>query len=327
MCLSKTGPEPTALFVTDAPIPVPTAGKLRLKLFAASINPVDSKFPFWLPMVPASAPQPFVLGVDGAGCVDALGEGVTEWAVGDRVAVHVFLIEGAGTFAEYCLADAAACVRLQPGISFEAAAAVPCAGWTAYKALVIKSRLSPSQSVLITGGNGGVGGFACQIARVLGAGPIITTCSPAAFERVKALGATHAIDYHSPDIVAQVRAIVPAGVNCVLDCVSSESATSLLPCLAIDGSMCAVAGVVSRGGAGDSYMQGWSVHDISLGGAAYRSGIPESLAAIGEAFSVMMSSGEWPISPMIQRVVALHEVPALLGMSSVGKIVVRIADE
>ena len=92
---------------------------------------------------------------------------------------HNFVFNGTGTFAEYAVVPAASAVKLPASIPFDVAAAVPCAGWTAYKAVVTKLKASAGQSIFITAGNGGVGGFALQIAKHLGCNPIITTCSPA----------------------------------------------------------------------------------------------------------------------------------------------------
>lgn len=261
--------------VETVPIPEPGPGKIRIRLQAASVNPVDAMVSFWGGLLPQPPPAPFILGVDGAGVVDAVGEGAG-WSVGDRVVVHANLLEGAGTFAQYCVAHSQACVRIPDSITFQDAAALPCAGWTAYKALLTKLRVdTPSslpRSILITSGNGGVGGFAIQIAKHFGLCPIIATCSPGSAARVTGLGATHTIDYNSPDIIAAVRAICPAGVDYCVDCVSSESATALLSSLALDGQLATIAGVVTRGGDGDTYLKGVSVHDVCLGPVAYGQG-------------------------------------------------------
>ncbi len=104
--------------------------------------------------------------------------------------------------------------------------------------------------------------------------PIITTCSSSSVARVTALGATHTIDYRDGEVAPAVRAICPSGVDCIMDVVSGASATSLLPALAFDGQLASVAGVVTRGGDGDAYFSGWTVHDVSLGAAAYMSQRP-----------------------------------------------------
>jgi NADPH:quinone reductase-like Zn-dependent oxidoreductase len=86
------GVTPAAASLRTVPVPQPTRGEIRLRVVAASLNPVDGKFAWWSSLLPATAraadAPPFVVGVDAAGVVDGLGEGVTDWAVGDRAVVH-----------------------------------------------------------------------------------------------------------------------------------------------------------------------------------------------------------------------------------------------
>jgi NADPH:quinone reductase-like Zn-dependent oxidoreductase len=174
-------------------------------------------------------------------------------------------------------------------VSFAAAAAVPCAGFTAYQALHRKLHVQKGQSILITAGSGGVGGFAIQLAAIAGLKPIIATCSASNVDYVRALGANEVIDYTSENVVERVLAITdgspPAafvfhpvgpyhpflvrisgvGVDCAVDCVSGESATSLLPAIAFNGGLVTIVGEVQ--GAVPEQGRAISVHGLALGGA------------------------------------------------------------
>ncbi|CUE71467.1 alcohol dehydrogenase, putative, partial [Bodo saltans] len=319
----------------DAPIPndIP-ADHVRVRVHAASLNPVDGKYDNWKGLMEREAggsSQPFVLGLDGAGVIDALGSSVDSerWQIGSRVAFHLWLGRGDGSFAEYCVAHEGTLVRIPDNVTDETAAATPCAMWTAYKAVVTKLRAPPgASSIVVTSGSGGVGCFAVQLAKLLGINTIIATCSSTSSERVRELGATHCIDYHTEnDIAAAIRRIVPSGVPYAVDSVSSDSATNLIASLAIDGELAAVAGSPCRD-ASITFLTGYSFHDVCLGFAAYQSGnVKRLLGDIGEACMKLLASGS--IDPCIGRRVTLEELPEMIAKArdgiSGGKVVVTIA--
>ena len=115
-----------------------------------------------------------------------------------------------GVFAEYATVPAHVLSYIPGGLSDVSAAALPCAGLTAYQGLVRKARIEAGQTVLVQGASGGAGGFAVQIARSNEANVIALT-RPAGAARVKALGAQHVLDYQSPELHQQVREICPEG--------------------------------------------------------------------------------------------------------------------
>jgi NADPH:quinone reductase len=128
MVLDRLG-EPETLRVMDLPKPEPGPGEIRVRVQAVGLNPADYKLaadghPDWN--------YPFVLGLDVAGIVDALGEGVTEWSIGDRVFYHGDLSKPGG-YAEYAITTSHTSARIPEGVSFTEAAALPCAGMTAYQ--------------------------------------------------------------------------------------------------------------------------------------------------------------------------------------------------
>jgi alcohol dehydrogenase len=162
------------------------------------LNPVDFKFRQGKLRVIHRPRLPFVLGNELAGEVVAVGSDVKRFRVGDRVFARVGKDRG-GAFAERACVDQAYAALVPPNLDFAAAAAVPLAGLTALQALRDELRVRPGQKVLISGGAGGVGTFAIQIAKWLGA-HVTTTASSRGDALVRSLGADDVIDYTSRDI-------------------------------------------------------------------------------------------------------------------------------
>lgn len=320
LLLTSPGPD-FQLSLADVPRPQPGPGEVRIRVRASSLNPVDYKFA----CSGAGLTFPHVPGIDAAGEIDALGSGVSGWKVGERVMALTNLYRWGG-FAESVVVDARVLSRLPAGLSFELAAALPCAGLTAWQAIHRKLNLLPGQTVLVTAAGGGVGGFAVQLAKRAGVRVLATSARSA--ERVKRLGADAVIDYRQGDVVAQGMALTQGrGVDAVVDLVSAESATQLLPLLRHNGH---VVCVVAR--PNDAALPPWgkaiSVHDVALG-FAYQYGDGADLEAIGQAGETLAARvAEGEIVPQIQEVIALEDVPQALravGLGSAqGKVVVRI---
>src|SRR6059058_5814513 len=180
--------------------PTPNDDQILVKVRAASINPYDWHFvegtPYIMRMmgVGLRKPKDIQLGVDFAGTVEAVGKNVTQFKPGD----DVFGGRG-GAFAEYVCARANRAVALKPAnLTFEQAASVNIAGITALQALRDKGKIQAGQKVLINGASGGVGTFAVQIAKSLGA-DVTGVCSTRNVDLVKSLGADHVIDYTTED--------------------------------------------------------------------------------------------------------------------------------
>ena len=217
IAVNKTGDIPE---LVDLPVPRPAPGEIVVRLEAASLNPIDAgiaagHFEGRMPHV-----YPLVLGVDGAGRVTQVGEGVRGFERGDLVHGQFLCAPlGRGTFAEYAAVpefpDGGALLRVPDGVSAQVAAALPTAGMTALGALdTIDPR--PGQSILIVGATGGVGVFAVQLAAKYGA-EVIATARPEADAWIRGLGATHTVDYTVGDVAEQVRKTYPDGVDAVLD--------------------------------------------------------------------------------------------------------------
>ena len=156
---------------SEWPLPDPKAGEVRIRVHAISVNPVDVKMR--LGRIPVELPV--VLGRDVAGTIDALGEGVTRFEVGDSVFAVLFGQRSNGAYAQY-VSTPAAFVRLKPsGVSDAQAAALGVAGLTAYESVMRKAHVRAGEAVLVAGGAGGVGSFAIPLLRHVGASPILVT--------------------------------------------------------------------------------------------------------------------------------------------------------
>ena len=321
LVLDKPG-KPDTLRLADIPKPTPGPSEVRVRVEAVSLNPVDYKLaqsghPAWS--------YPFILGLDVAGVVDAVGAGVENWQSGDQVYYHGNLSKSGG-FAEYAIASAHVMAKIAPGVSFEAAAAIPCAGLTAYQALFRKLHLRPDQSVLVQGGAGGVGGFGVQLAATTGA-TVITTASAHNFQYVRNLGATHVIDYNTEDVKQRVLEITNGrGVEAIVDTISSENATLGTEMLAFGGGVACIAGMPNFTAV--SFDKAISVHAVMLGGA-YFSGDRLAEEDLGHMANAMMElMAQRKIEGMVTQVIALEQIPAklteLAGRHVSGKIVAKL---
>ena len=184
----------------DVEKPTPTDDQILVRVRAASVNPYDWHFVEGTPYVMRAMgvglrkPKDTQLGVDFAGTVEAVGKNVTQFKSGDDV-----FGGRSGAFAEYVCPRAGRAVALKPAnITFEQAASVNIAGITALQALRDRGRVEPGQKVLINGASGGVGTFAVQIAKSLGA-DVTGVCSTRNVDMVRSLGADHVIDYTKED--------------------------------------------------------------------------------------------------------------------------------
>lgn len=189
------------LKLQDIEKPTPADDQLLVRVHAASVNPYDWHFVEGTPKIirliadtGLRKPKDTRLGVDFAGTVEAVGKNVTQFKPGDEV----FGGRG-GAFAEYVCPRATRAVALKPAnVTFEQAASVNIAGITALQGLRDHGKVQPGQKVLINGASGGVGTFAVQIAKSLGA-DVTGVCSTRNVDLVKSLGADHVIDYTKED--------------------------------------------------------------------------------------------------------------------------------
>jgi len=204
---------PENLVLGDAPDPVAGPGEVVVDVHAASVNAADYKVR--LGSYDSKLAFPYILGRDFSGVVSALGSGVTDFAPGDRV-FGVLDAGKEGAYAEKLAIKAAIIARKPDRLSHAEAAALALVSITAEWALEDTAKLQAGETVLITGGAGGVAGFAIQLAKHLGA-RVITTASAANLDYVRELGADRAIDYRAEDISRTV-----SGCDVVFDTVGGD---------------------------------------------------------------------------------------------------------
>ena len=184
--------------------PAPKDDEVLIKIHAASINSRDWRMlranPFFIRLVPGGFlhPKNRILGADVAGRVEAVGRCVKQFKPGDEVFGYLPSATGRGTFAEYVCANETAITLKPANLTFEQAAAVPVAAMTALQGLRDKGNIQPRQKVLINGASGGVGTFAVQIAKALGA-EVTAVCSARNLDMARSIGADHVIDYTRED--------------------------------------------------------------------------------------------------------------------------------
>ncbi|MET9607672.1 NADP-dependent oxidoreductase [Streptomyces sp. NPDC006512] len=212
---SAGGPE--ALEHVETEVPVTGAGRIRIRMEAAAVNPVDAATRSGaLTGAGLMAPREVTgIGWDVAGVVEEIGPGVTGFAAGDRViGLRDRLDVPLGTYAETVVLDAGAVARAPGSVSAQAAATLPLSGLTAWQALDLLG-LSPGATVLVTGAAGGVGGFAVELAVERGL-RVVGSAAAADEEFVRSRGARWFVP-RDTDPAEGVRAVVPGGVDGALD--------------------------------------------------------------------------------------------------------------
>jgi NADPH:quinone reductase-like Zn-dependent oxidoreductase len=202
------------IVVMDAPMPGAGEGEAVVRVSAAGVGPWDVKVREGMF---GEREFPLILGTEGSGVVESVGEGVSRVSEGDEV-----IFSASGAYAEHAKVSEDALAKKPENISFEDAAAIPVAGATAYQGIFEEIDLEEGETILIAGAAGGVGTFAVQIAALAGA-YVIATASPRNHDYLKSLGAEAVVDYRSGDWVAAVKDIVPDGVDAAFDLVGGET--------------------------------------------------------------------------------------------------------
>lgn len=214
---------PEVLVPGEIEVPVPKPGEVLIRIAYASVNPADWKCrEGWLSQF-FDYKFPFVVGFDAAGIVAGVGEGVTEYKIGDRVVTSSNQgIGERGSYAEYLVSDIDRVSHIADTLDFATAASIPTAAITSWEGLFGTGDLKAGQTVLINGGAGGMGSFAIQFAKHAGA-KVAVTCGPKNIDYVTSLGADLAIDYRSQNVLDAVLAWAPEGVDLIMDTVGQGS--------------------------------------------------------------------------------------------------------
>jgi NADPH2:quinone reductase len=233
--------EPDVLQYVDVERPSPGEGEALIQVRSAGVNYADTMRRRNQYVV--SQDLPFIPGAEVAGTVAEVGEGVEGVSAGDRVVTLL----GAGGYAEYAVAPARNLIPLPEGLDFDHAAAIPLQGLTAYHCIKTSGALKEGESVLVHAAAGGVGTLSVQMAKLLGAGPVIATASSREkLELASSLGADVLIDYTEEDWPEKVReATEGKGADVILEMVGSDFPEKNLHCLNVFGRM-VVFGAASR---------------------------------------------------------------------------------
>jgi NADPH:quinone reductase-like Zn-dependent oxidoreductase len=314
----------------ERPDPKPGPSEVLVRLRAAALNYRDhaivtGKYHYNLtrPTVPCS---------DGAGEVVAVGARVTRFKPGDRVVPTFFQvwIDGAppknrgalgapldGTLAEFIVLDEDGCVAMPPSLSFEEAATLPCAGPTAWNALMnVGTRVKPGDTVLCLG-TGGVSMFALQFARAAGARVIVTSSSDAKIERARSLGASDGVNYKShPDWEKEVLALTGGrGVDCVIENGGIGTLARSFECIGWGGKVALIgvlAGPEGKANPHDLMFKSGSLHGVGVGSRA-------SLEQLIQAIEVNR------IEPVVDKVFAFDEALDAFRLQASGNFFGKIA--
>ncbi|MEU1547533.1 NADP-dependent oxidoreductase [Nocardia sp. NPDC005745] len=202
---------PDVLRYEDVDEPVPGTGQVRVRVAATTFNSVDGNIRAGFMQGPMPLTLPHTPGLDVAGTIDALGEGVDGLGIGDQVVGFLPFVDD-GASAEYVLAPAESLAAAPTSIPLADAAALPVVGLTAWQALFDHAELKAGQRILISGAGGAVGGYAVQLAKTAGA-YVIATGSPRSGEHVKAAGADEVIDHTTTEVTTAVTDPVDIVLN------------------------------------------------------------------------------------------------------------------
>ncbi len=314
---------PEVLKIGTRPVPQPRAGEVLIRVEAAGVNRPDvSQRKGNYPPPPGASDLP---GLEVAGEIVSLGEGVTEWKVGDRVCA---LIAGGG-YAEYCAAPAPQCLPIPKGLSAIEAASLPETYFTVYPNVFERGRLAGKDTLLIQGGSSGIGVAAIQMAKAMGHTVFVTAGSEEKCRACVALGADRGINYKTEDFVEVVKqATGGRGVDVILDMVAGDYVDRELKALADDGRLVVIAllgGVKATLGMGDILRR-----RLSITGSTLR---PRPIefkgrvaASLRERIWPLLESGK--IKPVIYKTFPLENAAgahALMESSEhIGKIVLTI---
>jgi putative PIG3 family NAD(P)H quinone oxidoreductase len=314
---------PEALIPAKRPVPRPGRGEVLVKVEAAGVNRPDV-----LQRRGMYAPPPGTTDLPGleiAGTVAALGEGVQRWKPGDKVCA---LVAGGG-YAQYCVAPEPQCLPIPPGLDMAAAACLPETVMTVWTNVFERGRLKPGETLLVHGGTSGIGTTAIQMAKALGSKVIATAGGAAKAKACRDLGADVAVDYQTQDFAALAKeATGKRGVDVILDMVGGDYFAKNLDCMAVEGRLVYIASL--RGAKVELNIGQMMQKRLTITGSTLR---PRPVAEKGE-IARAVETHIWPqvaarrVKPLIHARFPLAEAAkahALMETNAhIGKIVLTI---
>ncbi len=313
--------DPRELVVTAAPTPVATKGQVVIDVHAAGCNFFDAL------MVQGKyqerPPLPFIPGSECAGVISAVGEGVTELVVGDRVMAGLIY----GAFAERVAVPASRARKIPESVSFETAAAFPIVYPTSHMALVDRAQLRAGETVLVTAAAGGVGLAAVELAKALGA-RVIAAASAGKLEIAREAGADAVVDYAAPDWNKRVlSANGGKPVDVVVEIVGGEVFEGAWKALGWKGRLVVVgftAGAIPKLDLNRVLLKNASIHGVFLG--TYMKAEPATLRACEDACLALLAEGK--LRPRIHSTFPLAQtgdaLVALASRATYGKVIVKV---
>lgn len=311
---SKTFLEPR-----EAAVPRPGPGELLVKVKAASLN--RGEFMAGIGLHKPGAVKP--AGQEAAGVVEALGAGVSGFAVGDEV-----FGRAPGGFAEFAVMHSDETMRKPESMRWEEAASVPLVFLVTYDMLVQNGKLAAHESLLVTGASSGVGVASIQMAKLLGARVIGTSGSADKLGQLKSLGLDVGIVTRAPDFAAQVReATAGKGVDLVVNNVGGTVFSECLRCMAFQGRLATV-GYVDGSLKSDIDLEALHSQRLHLFGVSNKNRTPAQRAATVQGFvrDILPAINDRRIRPLIDRVFGYAELPQakqyMESNAQVGKIVI-----
>jgi zinc-binding alcohol dehydrogenase/oxidoreductase len=319
---------PDVLVLEEVSDPSPGPGEILIRLRASALNHLD----VWIRKGLPSVPKPRILGADGSGVVESLGEGVTGFEPGQPVvinpgveaadgAIHVIGEHGDGTNAQLISVPATNVYPIPDGLSFEEAAAFPLVFETAYRMLVTRAHLQAGEWVLLWGIGSGVSTAGLAIAKALGARTIVTSSSDAKLARARELGADATVNHADGDVKAAVKEVTAGhGADVVIDHVGEATWRTSLDVAAREGRV-AVCGATSGPNPPAALHRVWWKQLTILGSTM-------GTKADFEGAYDLIASGR--ARPVVDEVVPLAEIRAaherLEAGEQLGKIVLTIPE-
>ena len=314
---------PEVLRLVERPVPVPGPGEVLIRVAASGVNRPDVLQRRGLYPPPPGAPS--LPGLEVAGTVAALGEGVDSLVEGQQVCA---LVAGGG-YAEYCAAPAGQCLSVPDGLSLVEAAAMPETLFTVWTNLFERGFAREGERALVHGGTSGIGTMAIALGRLCGVEIIVTCGSDAKCARAFELGAAAAINYRSADFVEEVKRLTGGrGVEIVLDMIGGDYLPRNLDCLAEEGRHVSIA--VQRGASAEIDIAKVMMRRLTLTGSTLRARPVEfkSLVADELARNVWPAVAEGRLRPVIDATFPLERAAdahrRMEAGEHVGKIVLEI---